>query len=78
MTEDIMLQDPKGTVVILAWFADFIKKKYPGYWKIMFRPAVLDWLMQQPEPTDESIQGVYVISFQANLHSNFSNQKLCL
>ncbi|GKZ55339.1 hypothetical protein AnigIFM49718_011703 [Aspergillus niger] len=59
MTEDIMLQDPKATVVILAWFADFIKKKYPGYWKIMFRPAVLDWLMQQPEPTDESIQGVW-------------------
>ncbi|GAA83540.1 chromo domain protein [Aspergillus luchuensis IFO 4308] len=59
VTEDIMLQDPKATMAILAWFADFIKKKYPGYWKIMFRPAILDWILQQSESADESARGLW-------------------
>ncbi|PYH65425.1 putative Chromo domain protein Chp1p [Aspergillus vadensis CBS 113365] len=59
VTEDIMLQDPKATMAILAWFADFIKKKYPGYWKIMFRPAILDWILQQSESADESARGIW-------------------
>ncbi|OJJ74880.1 hypothetical protein ASPBRDRAFT_40111 [Aspergillus brasiliensis CBS 101740] len=59
MTEDVMIHDPQATIVILGWFADFIKKKYPGNWKIMFRPAILDWLLQQSETADESAHGVW-------------------
>ncbi|EAW08490.1 putative Chromo domain protein Chp1p [Aspergillus clavatus NRRL 1] len=59
ITEDFMVREPDATLIILAWFRDWIKPKFPGNWKIMFRPDVLNWLLQQPEPKDPSKHGVW-------------------
>ncbi|RAL02433.1 putative Chromo domain protein Chp1p [Aspergillus ibericus CBS 121593] len=64
ITEDFMLGEPDGTIIILAWFNDWIKKKFPGNWKIMFRPAVMDWLLNLPEPADESKHGIWLTMYR--------------
>ncbi|PWY94934.1 hypothetical protein BO94DRAFT_562657 [Aspergillus sclerotioniger CBS 115572] len=69
ITEDFMLGEPDGTIIILAWFNDWIKKKFPGNWKIMFRPAVMDWLLKQPEPADESKHGIWLTMYRLILQS---------
>lgn len=58
LTEDFMVREPDATVIILAWFYDWTKKKFPGSWKMMLRPNVLGWLMKQPEPAEKQRQGV--------------------
>lgn len=58
LTEDFMLHEPDATVIFLAWFNDWTRKKFPGSWKIMLRPNVLEWLLQQPEPREKARQGV--------------------
>lgn len=58
ITEDFMLRDPDATLIILAWLKDWIKQKFPGSWKIMFRPNILDWLLKQSESKDPFRQGM--------------------
>jgi chromo domain-containing protein 1 len=58
ITEDFMLRDPDATLIILAWLKDWIKQKFPGSWKIMFRPNILDWLLKQSELKDPFRQGM--------------------
>lgn len=58
ITEDFMLRDPEATLIILAWLKDWIRQKFPGSWKVMFRPNILDWLLKQPEPKDPVRQGM--------------------
>ncbi|KAF7166924.1 hypothetical protein CNMCM6106_002539 [Aspergillus hiratsukae] len=60
ITEDFMLKDPEATLVILAWLRDWIRQKFPGSWKVMFRPNILDWLLKQPEPKDPLGQGIWL------------------
>ncbi|RHZ72359.1 hypothetical protein CDV55_106049 [Aspergillus turcosus] len=60
ITEDFMLKDPEATLVILAWLKDWIRQKFPGSWKVMFRPNILDWLLKQPEPKDPVRQGIWL------------------
>ncbi|GMF73534.1 unnamed protein product [Aspergillus oryzae] len=40
ITADYMLSDPRGTVVVLSWFEDYAKSRYPGTWKLMLRPDI--------------------------------------
>ncbi|KAE8419428.1 hypothetical protein BDV36DRAFT_137529 [Aspergillus pseudocaelatus] len=54
ITEDYMLSDLRGTIVVLSWFEDYAKGRYPGTWKLMLRPGVLDWVQKQIEVTVNS------------------------
>ncbi|KAL3476793.1 hypothetical protein BJX99DRAFT_136865 [Aspergillus californicus] len=47
ITEDFMTRDPEATMVILEWFSDYVKKRFPGTYKMMFRPDVLNWVLKQ-------------------------------
>ncbi|KAI9372168.1 hypothetical protein BJX61DRAFT_459966 [Aspergillus egyptiacus] len=54
ITEDFMLRDIDGTLVVLEWFSEWVRKKFPGRHKIMFRPAIFNWLLKQVEYGDKS------------------------
>lgn len=57
LTEEFMLLEPDATVITLAWFNEFARKKH-GSWKIMLRPGVLDWLAKLLDyATDEAKAG---------------------
>ncbi|KAL4802784.1 hypothetical protein BDV18DRAFT_61155 [Aspergillus unguis] len=49
LTEDFMVREPCATVIILEWFNWWARKKFPGNWKIMLRPGILDWLLERIE-----------------------------
>ncbi|PYH49932.1 putative Chromo domain protein Chp1p [Aspergillus saccharolyticus JOP 1030-1] len=51
MTEDFMLREPHATAILLVWMSDWVKRKVPGNWKMMFRPDVLNWVLQQHDST---------------------------
>lgn len=51
LAEDFMTREPDATIILLAWFNDWSSRKFPGSWKIMVRPNILEWLLNQPEPT---------------------------
>ncbi|KAF7178436.1 hypothetical protein CNMCM7691_007132 [Aspergillus felis] len=70
ITEDFMLRDPDATLIILAWLKDWIKQKFPGSWKVMFRPNILDWLMKQSESKDPSRQGIWLSMYALILQLN--------
>ncbi|KAM0110854.1 hypothetical protein ACP6JB_003424 [Aspergillus fumigatus] len=72
ITEDFMLRDPDATLIILAWLKDWIKQKFPGSWKIMFRPNILDWLLKQSESKDPFRQGIRVASTERTSGNNLS------
>ncbi|KAL4999290.1 hypothetical protein BDV10DRAFT_56943 [Aspergillus recurvatus] len=54
LTEDLMIREPVAAMVILQWFYEWSKKKYPGLWKIMLRPDISNWLKNQMELGDYS------------------------
>ncbi|KAF4155182.1 hypothetical protein CNMCM6069_008393 [Aspergillus lentulus] len=70
ITEDFMLRDPDATLIILAWLKDWIKQKFPGSWKIMFRPNILDWLLKQSESKDPFRQGIWLSMYALILQLN--------
>ncbi|KAG2411980.1 hypothetical protein HFD88_009536 [Aspergillus terreus] len=46
ITEDFMIRRPEGILIFLDYFyCMYFKGRYPGTWKVMFRPDVLNWLM---------------------------------
>ncbi|RWQ91849.1 hypothetical protein C8Q69DRAFT_408795 [Paecilomyces variotii] len=49
LTEDLFLYDQDCVVVILAWFEEFVRRRSPGSWKIMFRPDILNWLLKKTD-----------------------------
>ncbi|KAL2868736.1 putative Chromo domain protein Chp1p [Aspergillus lucknowensis] len=53
LTEDFMVREMDGTLVILEWFHGWTQKKFPGSWKMMVRPGVLTWLLERMELSDE-------------------------
>lgn len=53
LTEDFMTRESQATVIILAWFQELSQKKFPGSWKLMLRPNVLDWLLTQQDRADK-------------------------
>ncbi|KAL2852511.1 hypothetical protein BJY01DRAFT_91909 [Aspergillus pseudoustus] len=56
ITEDFMLGRLEGTLTILAWFHEWLQKKFPGNWKLMVRPGVQNWALKQAEISDDSQQ----------------------
>ncbi|KKK18710.1 hypothetical protein ARAM_001211 [Aspergillus rambellii] len=63
ITEDFMVHESRATLIILYWFYEWTKKKFPGSWKIMFRPDILHWLLKQPEPSDKSRAGIWLTMY---------------
>lgn len=57
ITEDFMTNDPDGTLIILSWFYNMNRKKFPGSWKLMLRPDVLNWLIEQHDNEDGKTDG---------------------
>lgn len=57
ITEDFMNHDPHGTRMILSWFSDWSRKKFPGSWKIMMRPDVLNWLLKKHDAEGRNAGG---------------------
>ncbi|KAL4741054.1 hypothetical protein BDV11DRAFT_168606 [Aspergillus similis] len=53
LTEDLIVREPVAAMIILQWFYEWSKKKYPGLWKIMLRPNILNWLTNQMELADD-------------------------
>lgn len=49
LTEDFMIRDPEGASITLAWFNDYIKRKFPGLWRLMLPPDALNWLLKRHE-----------------------------
>jgi chromo domain-containing protein 1 len=47
ITEDFMVQEQDATLITLTWFADYVKSKPQGNWKLMLRPDVLNWLLRR-------------------------------
>ncbi|RHZ65679.1 putative Chromo domain protein Chp1p [Aspergillus thermomutatus] len=70
ITEDFMLREPDATLIILAWLKDWLKQKFPGSWKIMFRPNILNWLLKQPESKDPFRQGIWLSMYSLILQLN--------
>jgi chromo domain-containing protein 1 len=56
ITEDFMASRLDATLTILAWFHEWLQKKFPGHWKLMVRPGVQQWVLRQAELSDESQQ----------------------
>ncbi|CBF89670.1 putative Chromo domain protein Chp1p [Aspergillus nidulans FGSC A4] len=56
LTEDLIVHEPVAAMIILQWFYEWSKKKYPGLWKIMLRPNILNWLTNQMKLADYSQQ----------------------
>jgi chromo domain-containing protein 1 len=47
LTEDFLINEQDASVIALMWFADFVRQKPRGNWKLMLRPDVLSWLMKR-------------------------------
>ena len=45
MTEDYMIHEPKMALRILQWFGQWLDTKFPGTWKMFFRPNIQQWLL---------------------------------
>ncbi|KAL3461126.1 hypothetical protein BJX64DRAFT_172200 [Aspergillus heterothallicus] len=56
ITEEFMVSRLEGTLIILAWFQEWLLRKFPGTWKLMVRPCIQDWVLKQAEHGDESQQ----------------------
>ncbi|KAL4821576.1 hypothetical protein BDW67DRAFT_151074 [Aspergillus spinulosporus] len=54
LTEDLIVREPVAAMIILQWFYEWSKKKYPGLWKIMLRPNILNWLTNRMKVADDS------------------------
>lgn len=46
MTEDFILCEPKNALRVMRWFLDYLPGKFPGTWKIFFRPNIVGWLAE--------------------------------
>lgn len=57
MTEDFMLREPEAAVRVMRWFLDYLPVKFPGTWKIFFRPNIVGWLIDAFDtwPDDTSV-----------------------
>lgn len=58
LTEDVILRKPEKTISFLAWFRDSSKKKFPGTWKLMVRPNILEWVLKQFDKQHPSKKGM--------------------
>ncbi|KAL5336269.1 hypothetical protein BJX70DRAFT_373160 [Aspergillus crustosus] len=55
LTEDFMTRDTDATMVTLEWFLEWTKQKYPGCWKIMLRPNVMNWVLTRIDQNDAKL-----------------------
>ncbi|WEW56368.1 hypothetical protein PRK78_001811 [Emydomyces testavorans] len=57
MTEDYMIHEPEAALNVMKWFRKHIVQKFPGTWKMFFRPNILGWLSEifSQWPDDKSV-----------------------
>ncbi|KAH8431926.1 putative Chromo domain protein Chp1p [Aspergillus melleus] len=60
LTEDVMLRKLERTIAFLVWFRDSSKKKFPGTWKLMVRPNILEWVLNQHDKQHQSKRGLWI------------------
>ena len=46
MTEDYMVQNTESALNVMKWFYYYLDTKFPGTWKMIFRPNILGWLFE--------------------------------
>ncbi|KAI9038353.1 putative Chromo domain protein Chp1p [Aspergillus affinis] len=60
LPEDAMLRKLEKTIAFLAWFRDSSKKKFPGTWKLMVRPNILEWVLKQYDRDHPSRRALWI------------------
>ncbi|KAL4916091.1 hypothetical protein BDW62DRAFT_203094 [Aspergillus aurantiobrunneus] len=72
VTEDFMVREPDDTMIILEWFYEWTKKKFPGTWKIMLRPNILNWLLKQVDLSEKPNQPSWLAIYHLVKRLGFS------
>ncbi|KAL4782509.1 hypothetical protein BJX76DRAFT_332418 [Aspergillus varians] len=72
LTEDFMLREPDAAMVILEWFYELTKKKFPGNWKIMLRPDIMNWVLKQVDLPTKSKQSWWLAIYHLLKKLGFS------
>ncbi|RDW70733.1 putative Chromo domain protein Chp1p [Aspergillus mulundensis] len=54
LTEDFMVHEQVAAMIILQWFHEYSRKKNPGTYKLMLRPDIMNWLLNNMEVGDDS------------------------
>ncbi|KAL4907421.1 hypothetical protein BDW74DRAFT_189809 [Aspergillus multicolor] len=54
LTEDFMVREQVAAMIILQWFYEFSRKKNPGTYKLMLRPGIMNWLLDNIKVGDDS------------------------
>ncbi|TPX23689.1 hypothetical protein DIZ76_013025 [Coccidioides immitis] len=65
MTEDYMIHETEAALNAMKWFRSHSEKKYPGTWKMFFRPNILGWLSNifDKWPDDKMYQIYCIIEY---------------
>ncbi|KAL2812122.1 hypothetical protein BJX63DRAFT_397631 [Aspergillus granulosus] len=63
ITEDFMVNRLEGTLIILAWFHEWLQKKFPGNWKLMVRPGIQKWVLKQAEISNGPQQPLWLAMY---------------
>ena len=54
ITEDLMLNDTHIALQIIRWFCrKYYPQRLPNTWKLVFRPAIREWLFDMAEQTKD-------------------------
>jgi chromo domain-containing protein 1 len=54
LTEDVILNDTHKALQIVKWFCnEYISKKNAKNWKLVFRPAIREWLFDMADQTKD-------------------------
>ncbi|KAI5299196.1 hypothetical protein KEM55_002457 [Ascosphaera atra] len=62
ITDDLILRHPDRTLQIVSWFTNFVKTKFRGTWKLLFRPNVEQWLLELASlKNDERYVALYLL-----------------
>ncbi|KAL4889947.1 hypothetical protein BDV59DRAFT_100581 [Aspergillus ambiguus] len=75
ITEDFIFYRPEGTLVFLTYFFyEYYQVKFPGSWKIMFRPGVLNWLKTLAEKDDKREIWIAIYCAILRLHNSVCDE----
>ncbi|KAI1919923.1 hypothetical protein LOZ60_006729 [Ophidiomyces ophidiicola] len=62
LTQDYMVFEPAAALKIMKWFGPYLSQKYPGTWKLFFRPSVRRWLSRIFDKwPDDTMYQIYCI-----------------
>jgi len=64
LTEDFIVNEADAAVAALMWFAEFVKTKSPGNWKLMLRPDILNWLLKRFDTNKKKHKDRHLVMYQ--------------